>query len=57
MREKSKGTAKYDKRTVICNVGTAQCEDETIKREKKVTWYNRLPTNGYRTPLSKRGVR
>ena len=34
--EKSKGTTQYDKRIVICNVGTAQCEDETVKCEKKV---------------------
>ena len=26
---------KCEKRTVICDVGTAQCEDRTIKYEKK----------------------
>ena len=35
MWEKSKGTAKSKKRTVICDVGTAQYEDGTIKCEKK----------------------
>ena len=35
MWEKSKGTAKYDKRTVIYDVGIAQCEDRTIKCDKK----------------------
>ena len=33
---KSKGTAKCDKRIVTSDVGTAQCEDENIKCEKKV---------------------
>ena len=50
MWEKSKGTAKCEKRTVTCDVGTAQCENRTVKYEKKVTWYSRLPTSGYRTP-------
>ena len=31
MWEKSKGTTKCEKRTVICDVGTAQCEDEIVK--------------------------
>ena len=35
MREKNKGTIKCDKRIVICDVGTAQYEDETSKCEKK----------------------
>ena len=35
MWEINKGTTKYDKRTVICDVGTAQSEDETVKCEKK----------------------
>ena len=26
-------------------------ENRTIKCEKKVTWYSRLPTSGHRTPL------
>ena len=51
MKKKSKGTTKCEKRTVTCDIGTAQCEDETVKCDKKVTWYNRLPTSGYRTPL------
>ena len=32
---KNKGIAKYDKSTVTCDVGTTQCEDDTIKYEKK----------------------
>ena len=36
MWEKSKGTTKCEKKTVTCNVGIVQCEDETIKYEKKV---------------------
>ena len=36
MCEKNKGTTKCDKSTVICNVGTAQCKDSTIKYEKKI---------------------
>ena len=36
MWEKSKGTVKSKKRTVICDVGTAQYEDGIVKCEKKV---------------------
>ena len=54
--EKNKGTTKCNKRTITCNVRTAQCKGITIKYEKKVTWYNRLPTSGYRTPLFMRGT-
>ena len=32
---KNEGIIEYDKRIVTCDVGTAQCEDETIKCEKK----------------------
>ena len=35
MWEKSKGTTKCEKRTVTCNVGIAQCEDETVNEKKK----------------------
>ena len=35
MWEKSKGTTKCDKRTVTCDIGTAQYEDVTVKCEKK----------------------
>ena len=35
MWEKSKGTTKCDKRTVICDIGTAQCEDRIVKCGKK----------------------
>ena len=34
-KKKSKGTTKYEKRIVTCDVGTAQYEDETVKCEKK----------------------
>ena len=30
------GTTKCEKRTVTCDVGIAQCEDGTVKSEKKV---------------------
>ena len=33
--EKNKGTTEYDKSTVTCNVGTAQCENGIIKYQKK----------------------
>ena len=36
VRKKSKGTTKCKKRTVTCDVGTAQYEDRTVKCEKKV---------------------
>ena len=36
MRKKSKRTAKCEKKTVTCDIGTAQYKDETIKCEKKV---------------------
>ena len=36
MWEKSKETIEYDKRTIICNVGTTQCEDGTVKYKKKL---------------------
>ena len=35
-RKKKKGTTKYDKRTVTCDVSTAQCEDGNIKYEEKI---------------------
>ena len=35
MWEKNKGTIKCDKSTVTYNVGAAQCDNETIKCEKK----------------------
>ena len=35
-KKKSKGTIKYEKRTVTCDVGTAQYKDRTVKREKKI---------------------
>ena len=36
MWEKSKGITKCDKRTVTCDVGPAQCDDEIVKYEKKI---------------------
>ena len=36
MWEKSKGITKCDKRTVTCDVGHAQCDDEIVKYEKKI---------------------
>ena len=33
---KSKETTKCEKRTITFDIGTAQCEDETVKCEKKV---------------------
>ena len=36
MRKKNKGTTKYEKKTVTCDVGIAQCEDGTVKCKKKV---------------------
>ena len=48
VRKKSKGTTKCEKRTVICDVGTAQYKDGTVKCEKKITWCIRLPISGYR---------
>ena len=33
--EKSKRITQYDKRIIICDVGTAQCKDRTVKCEKK----------------------
>ena len=36
MFEKGKGTTQCDKRIFIRDVGTAQCEDGTMKCEKKV---------------------
>ena len=32
---KQKGTIEYDKNTITSDVGTAQCEDNTIKCKKK----------------------
>ena len=35
MWEKCKGTIKCEKKTITYDVGTAQCEDETVKCKKK----------------------
>ena len=34
--KKNKGTTECDKITITYDVGTAQCEDETVKCEKKI---------------------
>ena len=52
--KKNKGTTDCDKSTVTCDFSTTQCEDGTIKCDVLVTWYSRLPTNGYRTPPPKK---
>ena len=35
VKKKNERTIKYDKSTIIYNVGTTQCVDSTIKCEKK----------------------
>ena len=45
-KKKKKGTTEYDKKTVTWNVGIAQCEDGTVKCEKKV----RKPSNVRKEP-------
>ena len=35
VRKKNKGTTICEKRTVKCDVGTTQCENEIVKHEKK----------------------
>ena len=51
VRKKNKGTAECDKSTVTCDVSITQYENGTIKCDVLVTWYGRLPTSGYHTPL------
>ena len=34
-KKKKKGTTENDKRTVTCDIRTAQCKDEIVKCEKK----------------------
>ena len=34
VEKKNKGTIKCEKRIVTCDIGTAQCKDETVKCEK-----------------------
>ena len=34
VRKKNKGTTKYDKIKVTCDIETIQCEDETVKCDK-----------------------
>jgi len=36
VRKKKEREPRSEKKTVTCDVGTVQCEDETIKFEKKV---------------------
>jgi len=49
MWEKNKGTIKCDKRIVKYDIRTAQYEDEIIKCDVLITWYNKLPISGYCT--------
>ena len=35
-KKKSKGITKSEKKTITCNIGTTQCENETVKYEKKI---------------------
>ena len=36
LRKKNKGTTICDKRTIIFDIGTAQCDNGTIKFEKQI---------------------
>ena len=36
VREKNKGITKYEKSTVTCDVGIAQCNNRTVKCEEKI---------------------
>ena len=47
MKKRSKGTAKWEKKTITCDVGTAQCKDETVKCEKRVREPLNMKKNGY----------
>ena len=46
-KKKRKGTAKWEKKTITCDVGTAQCKDETVKCEKGVREPLNMKKNGY----------
>ena len=50
---KIKETTKCDKRTITYDIGTTQCDDETIKSGVMITWYSKLPTSGYHTQKKK----
>ena len=39
---KNKGTTECDKSTITYDIGTAQCEDDTIKCEKKKKGNHRM---------------
>ena len=51
MRKKIRESPNVTKKMLHVKLKLHNCEDETIKYEKKVTWYNRLPTSGYHTPF------
>ena len=34
-KKKRKGTAKWEKKTITCDVGTAQCKNRIVKCEKR----------------------
>ena len=36
MWEKSKGTTKCEKRTIICDIETAHCKDRTVNYDKRI---------------------
>ena len=36
MLERNKKTTKYDKSTIICDVGIVPCENDTLKYKKKI---------------------
>ena len=40
MWEKNKGTTKCDKIKVTCDIGTIQCEDETVVCDKSTVTYD-----------------
>ena len=42
---KKKGTIEWDKRTVMCDTGTTQYEDKTVKCEKKSKGTNQCDKN------------
>ena len=50
MWEKIRKLPNVTKGTITCDIGTAQCEDRTIKYEDLITCYNRSLISGYRTP-------
>ena len=54
---KNKGTTKYDKSTVTCDVGTVQRETSTIKCEEKIRELPNLTKIQSQVMLVQRNVR